>query len=66
LALELEYDLMPKKQNLNRGVTSNNIGVPLICPFGSEGNKSTFKKRKDAMKIQKIVWKKMPNRRLSP
>jgi hypothetical protein len=46
---------MPKKQNFERvSDVHKNIGVPLICPSGSDENMSTFK----------IVWKTMANRRL--
>jgi len=63
LALELEYGWMPKKQNLERvSDVHKNIGVPLICPSGSE-NKSTFRKERMLWKFRKIVWKTIANRR---
>ena len=52
LALELECDWIPKKQNFKRVSDDHkNIGVPLICrPYGSKENMSRFGK-------QRMLWK---------
>jgi hypothetical protein len=42
---------MPKQQNFEQvSDVHKNIDVPLICPSGSEENKSTFRK-------ERVLWK---------